>query len=171
MSKRLLKKYLSELDKNALEEQIMDLYNRIPLVKTYYNFVFNPQEEKLVHEAKLKISNEYFPVRRKRPRKRRSIAQNYIKHFKTLGMDPKLLADVMLYNIEIAQTYNQDNPIKPEAFYKSMYKSFHEAVQYIVYHHMLDDYSKRLERIMDRIEEQEWVNQDAFDTVLERIVN
>ena len=61
MSKRDLKKYLRELPRPALEEQLLDLYVRFPEVKTYYDFIFNPKEDKLVQEAKTKIGNEYFP--------------------------------------------------------------------------------------------------------------
>ena len=96
MSKRALKKYVSNLPKKELEAQLLDLYDRFPMVKQYYDFVFNPKEDKLVQEAKTKISNEYFPVKRKRPKARRSVAQNRIKHFVKLGVDPYLIADVML---------------------------------------------------------------------------
>ena len=163
MSKRALKKQLSELDKNALEEQIMELYERIPEVKTYYDFIFNPKEDKLVEEAKVKISNEYFPTRRKRARKRRSIAQKYIKHFKTLGMNPVLLLDVMLYNIEIAQTFAQATTPQPDAFYKSMLNSFKEVIQYATYHHLLEDEANRIERIVSITEEENWPNASLFD--------
>ena len=59
MSKRDLKKYLSGLSKNQIEEQFLELYTKFADVKTYYDFVFNPNEEKLLREAKVKISNEY----------------------------------------------------------------------------------------------------------------
>ena len=62
MSKRELRKYLKELTKEQLEEQIINLYDKFPAVKTYYDFVFNPNERKLLQEFKLKVSNEYFPV-------------------------------------------------------------------------------------------------------------
>ena len=65
MSKRDLRKYLGELDKHQLEEQIIELYEKFNPVKVYYDFVFNPREDKLIGEAKLKISNEYFPVKGK----------------------------------------------------------------------------------------------------------
>ena len=41
MSKRAFKKYIKELDKEDLEEQIMDLYERFDDVRVFYNFVFN----------------------------------------------------------------------------------------------------------------------------------
>ena len=117
MSKRDLKKYLNELDKQQLEEQIIALYDKFLPVKTYYNFVFNPNENKLVQDCKLKVSNEYFPIRGKRPKARRSVAQKFIKHFIMLGVDPFIIADVMLYSIEIAQTYSSEKIIKQELFY------------------------------------------------------
>ncbi len=64
MSKRDLKKYLAELNKEQLEEQLIELYDKFKEVKVYYDFVFNPKEDILIQEAKTKVSNEYFPIRR-----------------------------------------------------------------------------------------------------------
>lgn len=109
MSKRSFKKYVNELPQEALQEQLFDLYERFPVVKEYYDFIFNPREDKMVHEVKSKISNEYFPVKRKRPKARRSVAQNAIKRFLKLGgVSPIQTADVMLYNIEIAQLFSEE---------------------------------------------------------------
>lgn len=135
MSKRDLKKYLSELNKEQLEEQIIELYEKFSPVKVYYNFVFNPKEESLLQECKLKISNEYYPLkklgRRSKPKMRRSVAQKYIKHFTLLGVDPFVIADVMLYNIEIAQTFSSEHVIKQDLFFKSMFNSFEQAVTFL----------------------------------------
>jgi hypothetical protein len=60
MSKRDLKKYVNELTKEQLEEQILELYEKFSSVKVYYNFVFNPQEEKLLQECKLKFQVNIF---------------------------------------------------------------------------------------------------------------
>ena len=171
MSKRALKKYLTDLDKNALEEQLLDLYERIPQVKTFYDFVFNPKEDKLIESAKIKISNEYFPLKRKKARKRRSVAQKFIKQFKTLGMEPALLGDLMLFNIEVAQSYTETYKNSPEAFYKSMLNSWQEAIQWISYHQLLENFGPRIEAIVSRSEEQKWPNTDRFDEVADGIVD
>ena len=71
MSKRDLKKYLTELNKEQLKEQIIDLYARFKEVKEYYDFVFNPQEQKLVDECKFKISKEYFPSNGRKAKEKR----------------------------------------------------------------------------------------------------
>ena len=171
MSKRALKKYLEELDQEALKEQVIDLYDRIPQVKTFYDFVFNPKEDTLIEAAKIKISNEYFPTKRKRARKRRSVAQKYIKQFKLLGVDPKLLGDLMLFNIEIAQTYSDSVPQMPEAFYKSMLTSFKEALQYLSYHQLKEDFGSRIENVIDQSESQKWTNTDLFEDVANDFVD
>ena len=56
MSKRELRKYLKELNKEQLEDQILDLYNRFKDVKEYYDFAFNPRENELIEQCRFQIS-------------------------------------------------------------------------------------------------------------------
>ncbi|WPR70766.1 DUF6155 family protein [Flavobacterium sp. NG2] len=171
MSKRDLKKYLSELNKEQLEAQIVELYEKFSPVKVYYDFVFNPKEDKLLQECKLKISNEYFPVkvsgRKSKPKMRRSVAQKYIKHFILLGVDPYIIVDVMLYNIEIAQAFSAENTIKQELFYKSMLNSFEQAVHFSIANGILADFKKRILAIYNEILVQKWKNQALFNAIIE----
>lgn len=173
MSKRDLKKYVSELNKEQLEEQIIDLYEKFQPVKVYYNFVFNPKEESLLQDSKLKISNEYFPIkklgRRSKPKMRRSVAQKLIKHFVVLGVDPFVIADVMLYNIEIAQAYSSDNPIKQELFFKSMFNSFEQAVEFIISNGIYAEFKTRIGSIFQETVEQKWINQYEFERIISRL--
>ena len=166
MSKRALKKYLTELPKKDLEEQLLDLYLRFPMVKEYYDFVFNPKEEKLMGQAKAKISNEYFPLRRRKPKARRSIAQKIIKHYIKLGVDPHLIADLMLFNLEIAQTFESEKNV-PDAFYKSMLNSFDEAVRFISLNGLVADFKDRLAKIYTHTQERNWLFMEGFSRSLD----
>ncbi|PCJ97150.1 MAG: hypothetical protein COA50_05795 [Flavobacteriaceae bacterium] len=166
MSKRALKKYLSELKKREIETQLMDLYARFPVVKEYYDFVFNPKEDRLIQDAKTRISNEYFPIKRRKPKARRSVAQKYIKHFTKLGVDPHLIADVMLYNLEIAQTFEAGKNV-PDAFYKSMLNSFSEAVHYVSINSLLPEFKNRILKIYNEVQEQEWLHLEGFSRALD----
>lgn len=168
MSKRDLKKYLNELNKEQLEEQIIELYNKFSDVKVYYDFVFNPNEDKLVREAKFKISNEYFPVKGKKSKMRRSVAQKFIKHFITLGVDVFIIADIMLYNIEIAQTFSAEKVVKQELFFKSMLTSFQQTISFLIEHGILSEFQSRVVAIKDETIQQNWVNQYEFNAVVER---
>ncbi len=173
MSKRDLKKYLQELDKPQLEEQIMELYEKFSPVKVYYDFVFNPKEDTLLKECKIKISNEYFPVRTsgkpRRPKMRRSVAQKYIKHFILLGVDPFIIADVMLYTIEIGQTFSAKKPVKSELFYKSMLNSFEQAIRFLIANGILEDFKSRIKAINSETYHQKWINNQEFEAIIERL--
>lgn len=172
MSKRDLKKYLAELNKQQLEEQILELYEKFPAVKTYYDFVFNPKEDTLLKECKIKISNEYYPQKTsgkpRRPKMRRSVAQKYIKHFILLGVDPFIIGDVMLYSIEIAQTFSAERLVKPESFFKSMLSSFEQAIKFMIANGILEEFMPRIIAISDEARQQNWFNKEEFNAVIER---
>jgi len=168
MSKRALQKYIKELKKKELEEQLLDLYMRFPLVKEYYDFVFNPKEDKLIQEAKTKISNEYFPLKRKRPKARRSVAQKYIKHFNKLGVEPFLVIDVMLFNIEVAQSFSMERNV-PDSFYKSMANSFTEAVHFVSVNGLLSEFKDRIVKVYNFVQEQHWPFEETFSRALDSI--
>lgn len=168
MSKRELKKYITELNKEQLEEQIIELYDKFSFVKVYYDFVFNPNEDKLVREARLKIANEYFPVKGKRAKMRRSVAQKIIKHFIILGVDCFIIADIMLYNIEVAQTFSSEKSIKQDLFFKSMLTSFQQAVNFMAENAILNEFKNRVVAVKDETVRQNWANQYEFNAVTER---
>ncbi len=175
MSKRDLKKYLSELDKEQLEEQIIELYEKFVPVKTFYDFVFNPKEDKLLQESKTKISHEYFPIKkpnakwRPKAKMRRSVAQKIIKHFILLGVDPFIIADLMLFNIEVAQTFSSGNLVKQELFYKSMLNSFEQAVNFIISNGILAEFKARILEVQQQTLQQKWKNRYDFETILDKI--
>src|SRR4051812_2220893 len=172
MSKRDLKKYLTELNKQQLEEQILELYEKFPAVKTYYNFVFNPKEDTLLKESKIKISNEYYPQKTsgkpRRPKMRRSVAQKYIKHFILLGVDPFVIGDVMLYAIEIAQTFSAERNVYQETFFKSMYTSFNQATKFMIANGILEEFKARIMAINEEARRQKWYNKEEFNAIVER---
>lgn len=165
MSKRELKKYLSTLSAKQAKEQIIDLYDRFKNVKEFYDFAFNPKEDKLIERSKFLISKEYFPVNGRKSKLRRSVAHKQIKQFILLGVRPELTADIMLFNIEIAQSYCAENRIKSESFYMSMLKSFEEALAYMQLNSLLNDFAHRLTKIVDNTWEQDWINKAGFERV------
>lgn len=165
MSKRDLKKYLASLPKEELEDQLLALYEKFADVKAYYNFIFNPKEDKLEQEAKAKISNEYFPLKGKRAKLRRSTAQKYIKTFLTLGVDPFIVADIMLFNIETAQKYSAKRTIRYESFYKSMLNSYKQVVDYVAANGIVNDFKNRILAIHDEAQRQQWDNRKEFERI------
>ena len=166
MSKRALKKYLSTLRADALREQILDLYDRFPEVNTYYKFVFNPNEEKLLQDAADKIREEYFPQRRKKAKARRSVAKKLFRHFKTLGVDPGVLGELMAFNLETALAYSHEKRCY-DAFYKSMAESYREWVGYVRYHMLFETFEPRIRGYAAKVAAAGWPNSERFTEILE----
>ena len=168
MSKRELKQYLKELNKEQLEEQLLDLYNRFKEVKEYYDFAFNPKENLLTEQCRFQIGKEYFPVNGRKPKTRRSVAQKWIKKLKLLGAEPALIADVMLYNIEIAQAWSgEQRKFINESFYRSIFKSFEEALIYFSENSLLAEFALRTEKITEECVIQKWPNCSQFEKISE----
>jgi len=166
MSKKLLQKHLVELQKEHLEIMVLDLYDKFPEVKTYFNFVFNPNENKLLEQARVKVANEFFPIKRKRPKARRSVAQKYIKHFKTLGMSPELIAEFMWYNIGLMHTFCEEKPQRLP-FFKSFCNFYKEALQFASYHQIIPLYKTQILAIYTA--SKDWENAYDFEMSLQTI--
>ena len=168
MSKRDLKKYLDTLTKRQMQEQVLDLYTRFKDVKVFYDFAFNPKEDKLLEDAKLRISKEY-NLNVRKPKARRSVAQKLIKHFKKLEVQPEVIADLMLFNIEIAQVYSSEKYVRQESFFVSMLNSFRDVVGYIKDNNLDRSFRDRVEKIADETDEQSWFNREGFEIVIKHI--
>jgi len=163
MSKRELRKYLKELTKEQLEDQIIDLYERFKPVKEYYDFAFNPKENELMEQCRFQISKEYYPIGSRKAKMRRSVAQKWIKKLMLFDADASLLADVMLFNIEIALTFSGEHIIRQESFFTSMYKSFDETLRFVSEKGILEEFKGRIEKIADDTCDQKWPNRNAFE--------
>jgi len=163
MSKRELRKYLKELTKAQLEEQIIDLYDRFKNIKEYYDFAFNPKENELIELCRFQISKEYYPVGSRKAKMRRSVAQKWIKKLISLDADSSLLADVMFFNIEIAQTFSSEHYIRQESFYTSLFKSYDEALRFVSEKGILAEFRGRIEKIAGDAWDQQWPNRKSFE--------
>jgi uncharacterized protein YceK len=163
MSKRELRKYLKELTKDQLEDQIIEVYNRFKEVKEYYDFAFNPRENVLMEQCRFQISKEYYPVNNRKAKMRRSVAQKWIKKLLLLDADASLVADVMFFNIEIAQSFSGEHIIRQETFFTSLYKSFDEALRFVSEKGVIGDFKGRIVKIAGDAWDQQWPNRKAFE--------
>ncbi len=71
----------------------------------------------------------------------------------------------MLFNIEIAQTYADEKNNLKEAFCKSMFKSFEEAVKFILKEGILPEFKLRILKIAAEAERQHWPNSYRFEKI------
>ena len=72
----------------------------------------------------------------------------------------------MIYNIEIAQAFCSEKEVNQDAFYKSMLKSFEEALMHVNANSQSNQFASRLQKIVTTAFELNWINRHAFDEVL-----
>jgi hypothetical protein len=94
---------------------------------------------------------------------RRSVAQKWIKKLISLDADASLLADVMFFNIEIAQTFSGEHFIRQESFFTSIFKSFDESLRFVSEKGILSEFRGRIEKISGDAWDQQWPNRKAFE--------
>jgi hypothetical protein len=75
----------------------------------------------------------------------------------------------MIYTIEIAQVYSEDNKIKSETFYKSFYTTFSLSISFLIEKSILEDFKVRLQKITDFTVQQKWPNCADFSAIMERL--
>lgn len=163
MSKRALKNYVKELTQEQLAEQVVELYDRFKEVKEFYDFVFNPQEGKMLEEAKFAISKEYFPVNRRKAKARRSVAQKVIRKFKTLGVDPHMIAELMVYNIKLIQTFITERQPTQNSIFTSLYRSFDEVLKFCESHGLLGEFDASFRDIIHQAITEKYLNSSQFE--------
>ena len=95
-------------------------------------------------------------------------AQKFIKHFISLGVDAFIIADIMLYNLEIAQALSAEKQINNIAFYKSMLISFEQAISFMIDKGILEDFKNRVVLIKENAKHQNWSNGYEFNAIVER---
>lgn len=165
MSKRALKKYIEALDKEALSEQLLELYDKFGEVKTYYNFIFNPREDSLIKEAKARIAKEYKPRGKRRPKARRSVAQKYFREFQLLGVHPQLVADLMSFNLDLMLNYEKNYKCS-DTYYKSILRAFKELIALVKYHGLNSEFSDYINSNHRLILANDWPNVSDFEEIL-----
>ena len=169
MSKRDLQKYLQSLNQEQIAEQFLELYSKFPEVKTYYDFIFRPNEDKLLQNAKIKISAEYFPLKTKKAKLRRSTAQKIIKHFLLLGVEPHFTAEIMLYTIVTAQKYSAKKEMRYDSFFKSILNSLEQCITFCISNGILPHFKSEIIAIVGEAHKQKWPNKSQFDTAIENL--
>jgi len=81
-------------------------------------------------------------------------------------MEPHLIADVMCFNLEIAQTFEEERNV-PDAFYKSMLNSFNELIQYTSLQGLLPNFRERIVKIYTITQDKNWLYEEDFSKALD----
>lgn len=155
MSKAEVKKYIKSLERNSLEELVMDLYSARKEAKEYLEYVTKPNDKGKLEEYREIITKEFFPSRGE-AKLRFSVCRKAVSEYKSLDPAPEFLADLMLYIPECASEIANDWGDMWEQFYDAAENNFKAAMKYISEHHLQSQFQKRIDIILHNCESSGW---------------
>ena len=170
MSKLDVKRYIQSLERNSLEELVMDLYSARKEAKEYLEYVIRPNDRAKLEEYRAVIMNEFYP-KRGEEKMRFSVCRKAVAAYKSLDPSPMFLADLMLcipeYASEIADKYGD----LWEQFYDAAVNNFKAAMKYISQHGLQATFQSRIDKILKNCESSGWGFPDEMWSVYEEYNN
>lgn len=143
-----LSSYLRSLSDKDLKKEIQMLAKLFPEVREYYQAKFSESgEKKSLAKYKRIIQNEFAPERGF-PNARLSVARKAINDFSKLSKDRMLLADLMLFYVEMGVLFTNAYGDIDEPFYNSMGRMYEKVAHHVVDAGLTNIFLERFEKIV-----------------------
>ena len=149
MSKKGLEKHLKNFEKEEIIELLLNLYDARKEAKDYFEFFLRPDEDKFHQKAREIIKKEFYPQRNGKPKIRVSRCKKAIKEFQTLGVDPMLVGDLMIYYIECCCKVGMPWKRNNLTFCNGIISYFSGAMDYLLEHHIEERFNRRIKETLD----------------------
>lgn len=149
MSKAQLKKYLKSLTQEQLIQVILDTYDARKESKEYLEYFMNP-DDKAAHE---KARNELYPIYFNKRGKTQSKlvmsnANKIVNDFIKLEPSSELVADLLLYNVELYVSRLSLRYIVSSTAWSTLVNHFRKAVDYAQSYSLADQFKNRVWKIV-----------------------
>lgn len=167
MTKTELKKYINSLDRESLEQMILDLYSAQKSVKEYIDYTANPNDKELFEKYKAIIYKEFYP-KRGYGKMRFSVCRKAVAEFKKFQPSPELLADLMLSIPEFASEIAKGSDLW-EQFYTATENNFIAAMKFINKEKLLPLFQKRIDKILNNCKSSGYGFPDTMQQIYEEI--
>jgi hypothetical protein len=154
MGVRDLRKELTEMHKEVLEGHIIQLYQRYPSVKKYFDFYLNSDEGALLNRYKEQVHQCYFPAKGKRVKYAK--ARKVIGEFKKIAVSPEVLAELDLFAVQVALIRAREERSGSVSYYDRVTKNFRAVLEYLEKQALLPQYKETVLELVDRSEGLPW---------------
>ncbi|MDE6017940.1 MAG: hypothetical protein K2G85_03900 [Muribaculaceae bacterium] len=156
MSKAQLKKYIQGLDREHLEEFVLDIYSDVKPAKEYLDFFLNPDVNKLVEKTQRAIySKIYKPNGDPLLRLKFSKINDIMKDFSNKVRDPYIVADMMEYLLTVLCGYGAKHH-HGEAFVRSLVANFGRFSKWLVGSGLENEYKDRMRSLIAKTHRIGW---------------
>ncbi len=143
MSKTQLKKELQHMERDQLQELIMELYEARKEAKEYLDFFVDPDIEKMTEKYRATLRKEIGRVSRGRALPRMTRVRKAVKNFSSFNPGAEYVAEMMTFAIEQLCAIVAGNWIK-DATARSVARFLGETLVYIDRQEIVSIYLPRL---------------------------
>lgn len=144
------KKLINEMDEKALREELLKLYNKLPLVKDFYNQDLMTEEERQVvlKTYKEKIHKQFW-TSRGNPKDYPNNAQirALIAEYEKISVFPYDVIDLLIYRVEVLTDYANQFGGTLDADYNASITAFKKAMKLINEHNLKSYFIERCQKI------------------------
>jgi hypothetical protein len=141
MKKRVdLGKFLNELEKEELIEEIKKLHAKFEVVRTYYQIDLTGDTTPYLEAARKKIHGIFYLKGGKPRRPKASRLNKVIKEFEQLSIYKDDLIGLLLFRVEATLRFIDDQRYASEQLEQSTVRAFRTAWQLATDHHLEDKF-------------------------------
>ncbi|MGD1860388.1 MAG: DUF6155 family protein [Leptolyngbyaceae cyanobacterium] len=166
-----LKRYLAARPQTQLAKEIVDLFQKIPAVKDYYQIKLNPQAETNVQEKYKQIIRKEFATADRPGPARLSVARKAVMDFKKVAGSRESIADMMLFYVEQGVAFTNAFGDIDEPFYNSMESMYEKAAQWATQHELTAVFIPRFQRIVKATAHMGWGFNDCLTDIYQEFFN
>lgn len=127
------KKLIEEMSEKELREELLKLYNKLPIVKDFYNQDLMTEEERQVvlKAYKDKIYKQFWTPKGNPKMASNSQIRSLIAEYEKIAVFPYDVIDLLIYRVEITTDHANQFGGAPDADYNSAITAFKKAVKLI----------------------------------------
>ena len=144
-----LKRFLNQLPRDQLVNQVIDMWASFPQVQHYYEAKVRPANDDAVRDKyRAVVEREFFPARGY-GRARLSIARKAVADYRKVAGSPEGVADLMLFYVETGVRFTNAYGDIDESFYSSMAGMYESALEWVAKHDLKTQFEARCLRLVD----------------------
>ena len=167
MSKAQLKKFLKDLDRDQLEEFILDLYSDSKPAREYIDFFLNPNVEKLVETTQKSLYKKFYrpngdPVSNVKFTK----VNDIMKDFTDKVHDPRIVADMMVFLLNLICDYGS-RYCYTESYVRSVISNFRRFSNWLVSNSLEKEYHEKMETLITKTQSIGWLCTDGVYSAID----
>lgn len=144
-----LKKYLAEMNEEALRAEILKLYQKLPQVKDYYNqdLMSESERQAMLDTYKKKVYRQFWTPSGNPKDPSNAEIKTLVSEFEKVAAFPYDIIDLLLYRVELTTEHANEFGGAADANYNASTTMFKKAMKLIQANGYLSYFQQRIEAL------------------------